>query len=63
VDQGFVEGGNRPRKGPGRPLFTYRLTEEAEKAVSAQLDPSMGLGLVSFERLRRFCKREKRGFY
>ena len=62
VDQGLVERGKRPRKGPGRPLFTYRLTEGAEKAVSALLDPSMGLVVVSFEGLSRFCKREEGGF-
>jgi predicted ArsR family transcriptional regulator len=44
VDQDLVEGGKRPsERGPGKPLFTYRLNEEDEKVVSAQLDPSMGL--------------------
>ena len=62
VDQGLLERGKRPRKGPGRPLFTYRLTKDAEKAVSALLDPSMGLVVVSFEGLRRFCKRGRGGF-
>ena len=62
VDKGLVERRKKPRKGPGRPLFTYRLSKVAEKAVSALLDPSMGLVVVSFEGLRRFCKREKGGF-
>ena len=62
VDQGLVERRKRPRRGPGRPLFTYRLFRGAEKAVSALLDPSMGLVVVSFEGLRRFCRREKGGF-
>jgi hypothetical protein len=62
VDQGLVERGKRPRKRPGRPLFTYRLTEETEKVVSAQLDPPMGLVVVSFEGLRRFCERGRDDF-
>ena len=51
-----------PRKGPGRPLFDYRLSRGAEKAVSALLNPSLGLVAVSFEGLRRVCMREKGGF-
>jgi len=62
VDQGLVARRKRPRKGPGRPLFTYRLQRGAERAVSAHLDPSLGLVVVSFEGLSRFCKREKGGF-
>jgi predicted transcriptional regulator len=62
VDQGLVERLKVPRKGPGRPLFDYRLSKGTKKAVSALLDPSMGLVVVSFEGLRRFCRREKGGF-
>ena len=62
VGQGLVARRKRPRKGPGRPLFTYRLQRGAERAASAVLDPSMGLVVVSFEALSRFCKREKGGF-
>jgi len=62
VDQGLVERLKVPRKDPGRPLFDYRLSRGAEKAVSAILDPSTGLVVVSFEGLRRFCKREKGDF-
>ena len=62
VDQGLVERLKVPKRGPGRPLFTYGLAKGAEKAVSALLDSSMGLVVVSFEGLRRFCKREKGGF-
>ena len=62
VDQDLVTRLKRPRKGPGRPLFTYRLQIGAERAVSALLDPSMGLVVVPFEVLSRFCKREKGGF-
>ena len=62
VDQGLVERDKRPREGPGRPLFTYRLSKGAERAASALLDPSMGLVVVSFEGLRRLCKRGKDGF-
>jgi len=61
VDQGLVARRKRPRKGPGRPLFTYRLHRGAERAVSAVLDPSMGLVVVSFRGLSRFCRREKGG--
>jgi len=62
VDQGLVARLKRPRKGPGRPLFTYGLSRGAERAAFALLDPSMGLVVVSFEGLSRFCKREKGGF-
>ncbi|MBC8223975.1 helix-turn-helix domain-containing protein [Candidatus Bathyarchaeota archaeon] len=62
VYQGLVTRLKRSRKGPGRPLLTYRIQREAERAVSAVLDPSMGLVVVSFEALSRFCKREKGGF-
>ena len=62
VDQGLVTRLKRLRKGPGRPLFAYRLLKGAERTVSAVLDPSMGLVVVSFEVLSRFCKREKGGF-
>ena len=62
VDQDLVTRLKRPRKGPGRPLFTYGLQRGAERAVSALLDPSMGFVVVSFEVLSRFCKREKGGF-
>ena len=62
ADQSLVARRKRPRKGPGRPLFTYKLQRGAERAVSALLDPSMGLVVVSFEALSRFCKREKGGF-
>ena len=62
VDQGLVARLKNPRKGPGRPLYTYGLQKGAERAVSALLDPSMGLVVVSFEGLSRFCKREKGGF-
>jgi predicted ArsR family transcriptional regulator len=62
VDRGLITRRKRPRKGPGRPLFIYRLSRGAEKAVSALSDPSMGLVVVSFEGLRRFCRREKGGF-
>jgi len=62
VDQGLVARLKSPRKGPGRPLYTYGLQKGAKRAVSALLDPSMGLVVVSFEVLRRFCKREKGGF-
>ena len=62
VDKGLVERRKKPQRGPGRPLFTYRLSKVAEKSVSALLDPSMGLVVVSFEGLSRFCKREKGGF-
>jgi len=62
VDQGLVARLKSPRTGPGRPLYTYGLQKGAERAVSALLDPSMGLVVVSFEGLSRFCKREKGGF-
>ncbi|MBL7078806.1 helix-turn-helix domain-containing protein [Candidatus Bathyarchaeota archaeon] len=62
VYQGLVTRLKRSRKGPGRPLLTYRIQREAERAVSAVLDPSMGLVVVSFEALSRFCKREEGGF-
>ena len=62
VDKGLVERRKRPQRGPGRPLFTYRLSKGAEKTVSALIDPSMGFVVVSFEKLRSFCKREKGGF-
>jgi len=62
VDKGLVERRKRPRRGPGRPLFTYGLSKGAEKAVSLLLDPSMGFVAVPFEGLRSFCKREKGGF-
>ena len=62
VDQDLVARLKSPRKGPGRPLYTYGLQKGAERAVSALLDPSMGLVVVSFEGLSRFCKREKGGF-
>ena len=62
ADKGLVERRKKPQRGPGRPLFTYRLSKVAEKAVSALLDPSMGLVVVSFEGLRRFCTREKGDF-
>lgn len=42
VDKGLVARLQRPRKSPGRPLFTYRLLKGAERAVSALLDPSIG---------------------
>jgi len=61
-DQGLVARLKSPRKGPGRPLYAYGLQKGAERAVSALLDPSMGLVVVSFEGLSRFCKREKGGF-
>jgi hypothetical protein len=52
-----------PRKGPGRPLFAYGLSGGvSEWAVSALLNPSLGLVVVSFEGLRRVCRREKGGF-
>ena len=63
VDQGLVERLKVPQKGPGRPLFGYRLSTGSEKAVSAFLNPSLGLVAVSFDGLRRFCRREKDGFY
>jgi predicted ArsR family transcriptional regulator len=62
VDQGLVERLKMPRKGPGRPLFAYRLSKGAEKAVSALSNPSLGLVAVSFDGLRRVCRREKGGF-
>jgi len=62
VDQDLVTRLKRSRNGPGRPLFTYRLQRGAERAVSAVLDLSMGLVVVSFEALSRFCKCEKGGF-
>jgi predicted ArsR family transcriptional regulator len=62
VDQSLIERLKVPRKGPGRPLFDYRLSRGAEKAVSALLNPSLGLVAVSFEGLRRVCMREKGGF-
>ena len=61
VDQDLVTRLKSPLKGPGRPLFTYRMQRGAERAVSVLLDPSMGLVVVSFEALSRFCKREKGG--
>ena len=63
VDQGLVERLKTPRKGPGRPLLAYKLSGGAsERAVSALSNPSLGLVAVSFEGLRRVCKREKGGF-
>jgi predicted ArsR family transcriptional regulator len=62
VDQGLVERLKVPRRGPGRPLFDYRLSRGAEKAVSTLSNPSLGLVAVSFEGLRRVCRREKGGF-
>jgi predicted ArsR family transcriptional regulator len=62
VDQGLIARLKRPRKGPRRPLFTYGLSRGAEKAVSAHSDLSMGLVVVSFEELRRFCRRKEGGF-
>lgn len=44
---------------PGRLLFTYGLSRGAEKAVTALVDPSMEFVVVSIERLRSFCRREK----
>jgi len=61
VDQGLVARRKRPRKNPGRPLFTYRLQKGVESGVSTLLNPSKGLMVVSFEELSRFCKREKDG--
>jgi len=62
VDQGLLERLKVPRKGPGRPLFDYRLSRGVEKAVTALFNPSLGLVAVSFEGLRRVCRREKGGF-
>jgi len=62
LDQGLVTRLKRTRKGPGRSQFTYRLSKGAERAISAFLDPSIWLVVVSFEALRRFCKLEKGGF-
>ena len=62
VDQGLVERLKVPRKGPGRPLFDYRLSKGSEKAVSALSNPMLGLVTVSFDGLRRVCRREKGGF-
>jgi len=61
VDQGLVARLKSSRKGPERSLYIYGLQKGAERAVSALLDPSMGL-VVFFEGLSRFCKREKGGF-
>jgi len=62
LDQGLVERLKVPQKDPGRPLFDYRLFRGAEKAVSALLNPSLGLAAVFFDGLRRVCRREKGGF-
>jgi predicted ArsR family transcriptional regulator len=63
VDQSLVERLKMPRKGPGRPLLDYRLSGGvSERAVSALSNPSLGLVAVSFEGLRRVCRREKGGF-
>ena len=63
VDRGLVARRKEPRNGPGRPLFTYGLSKGVtERAVSALLNPSLGWVTVSFEDLRRYCKREKGGY-
>ena len=63
VNQGIVERLKIPGKGPGRPLFSYRLSGGvSDRAVSAFSNPLMGLVAVSFDGLRRVCKREKGGF-
>jgi predicted ArsR family transcriptional regulator len=63
VDQDLVERLKMPRKSPGRPLLDYRLSGGiSEQAVSALSNPSLGLVAVSFEGLRRVCRREKGGF-
>ena len=64
VNQGIVERLKIPGKGPGRPLFSYRLSGEvSERAAAAFSNPSLGLVAVSFDGLRRVCKRWKGGFY
>jgi len=61
VNQGIVERLKTPRRGPGRPLFSYRLSGGvSERAVSAFSNPSLGLVAVSFDDLSRVCKRERR---
>lgn len=55
-------GSRCPGRGTGRPLFDYRLSRGVEKAVSALLNPSLGLVAVSFDGLHRVCRREKGGF-
>jgi len=63
VNQGLVERLKTPRNGPGRPLLAYRLSGGvSERAVSALSNPSLGLVAVTFDGLRRVCKREKGGF-
>jgi predicted ArsR family transcriptional regulator len=62
VDQGLVEGLKVPQKNPGRSLFNYKMSKGAEKAVSVLLNPSLGLVAVSFDGVRRVCRREKGGF-
>ena len=63
TNRGLVERLKTPRKAPGRPLLAYRLPGGvSERAVSALSNPSLGLVAVSFDGLRRVCKREKGGF-
>jgi len=63
TDEGLVERLKMPRVGPWGPLLAYKLSGGTSKrAVSALSNPSLGLVAVSFEGLRRACRREKGGF-
>ena len=60
VEHNLVVKWKRPQKGPGRPQFAYALPEGVDgRAVSALVDPYKGLVVLSFDRLRRICRRAR----
>ena len=53
----------RPKRGPGRPGFSYSLAKGVDgRAVSALADLYKGLVVLSFDELQHICRHEKGGY-
>lgn len=61
--QGLIVKGKKPRKGPGRPIFTYSLPPRLKAKVALSPEDSyISLVTISFRRLRHLCRFEKGGY-
>ena len=61
--QGLIMKGKKPRKGPGRPIFTYSLPPKLKAKVALSPEDSyISLVTISFRKLRHLCRFEKGGY-
>ena len=63
VDRGLVLKEKMPRKGHGRPMFTYSLSPSLKRQIIRMLsEPYMEFVSLPFSKLRHLCRFEKGGY-